>query len=287
MDSGEQNSTLFRTVSTALDFAYIFLMLFQKISQKKFPSERFTQHRIIIFLHIISGATVMFSGCFLHIKNEIRTKSGSPILDEVPTSSQEILFYVMGAMACCHTVTVIPLVPHVMGEKRITIPLYIAAASINLHNGLILILKPILQNAFLLWGSMNTFVYQRIFLLGLMLSDLDWELLYTYSLLSAASITYALSFQPQYLYMLVMFPVLYGPFHEKISKRFGFPVEDTAAGNIPTKTICSTKSTSKGHKISLKKVLTAMKATGIHLLMIEYSSSNVVIVLVEYFDYFS
>ena len=112
----------------------------------------------------------------------------------------------MGAMTCCHTATILPMAPHVMGEKRITTPLYIGAGLINLHNGIILILDPSLENAFLLWGSVNTFVYQRVLLVGLMFSNLDWELLYTYSLLSAASITYPLSFQSQYVYMLVILP---------------------------------------------------------------------------------
>ena len=34
--------------------------------------------------------------------------------------------------------------------------------------------------------------------------------------------------------MLVILPILYGPFHEKISERFGFPIEDTAGGNVPS-----------------------------------------------------
>ena len=224
----EQTSKLFRTISTALCFAYLFLMIFQKIAQKQFPSERFDQHRLILFIHIISGAVIIYSGCFLHIHNEIR-----PVL--IPNSYQESLFYTMGAMTCCHTATILPMAPHVMGEKRITTPLYVGAGLINLHNGIILLLNPSLENAFLLWGSVNTFIYQRALLVGLMFSNLDWELLYTYSLLSAASITYPLSFQRQYVYMLVILPILYGPFHEKTSERFGFPMEDTAGGNVPSK----------------------------------------------------
>ncbi len=220
----ERNSRLFRTISTALCFAYFFLMIYQKIAQKKFPSDRFDRHRLILLIHIISGAVIIYSGCFLHIQNGISTR---PV--------QESLFYIMGAMTCCHTATILPMAPHVMGEKRITTPLYIGAGLINLHNGIILLLNPCLENAFVLWGSVNTFVYQRVLLVGLMFSDLDWELLYTYSLLSAASITYPLSFQRQYVYMLVILPILYGPFHETISQRFGFPIEDTAGGNVPSK----------------------------------------------------
>jgi hypothetical protein len=32
-----------------------------------------------------------------------------------------------------------------------------------------------------------------------------------------------------------MLPILYGPFHKKVAGRFGFPVEDTSAGNTPSK----------------------------------------------------
>merc|ERR1712176_1238906 len=223
-----RSSKWFRTISTALGFAYIFLMIYQKISQRKFPSER------LGLVHVISGAVIIYSGCFLHIQNELR-QSAAANEDGLSNTYQDIVYYAMGVMACLHTATVLQIVPHVMGEKRITVPVYFGAGLINLHNGIILLLNPSLRNAFLLWGSMNTFVYHRVLVVGLMFSDLDWELLYTYAILAAASITYPLSLQAQYVYVLVLLPILYGPFHEKFCETFGFPLEDTAGGNVPSK----------------------------------------------------
>ena len=58
----EQTSKLFRTISTALCFAFFFLMIYQKTAQRKFPSERFDQHRLVLLIHIISGAVIIYSG---------------------------------------------------------------------------------------------------------------------------------------------------------------------------------------------------------------------------------
>ena len=43
----------------------------------------------------------------------------------------------------------------VMGERRITIPLYTAAGVTNLVNAITLLAEPSLKNAFLAWGSVN------------------------------------------------------------------------------------------------------------------------------------
>lgn len=224
---------LFRTCSTVLGIVYIFLMIYQKATQKKFPSERF-ENRTIMALHIICGVMIVYLGCFLHIQNEIK-----PVLKSCDESEtyRIILYYVMGSMSFIHSLTVLCISPFVMGEKRITVPLYIGAGLVNLHNGIILIINPGLQNAFTLWGSVNTFMYQRAILVLLMFANIDWELLYTYSLLAGATMTYTWSYQQQYLYFLLLLPILYAPFHEKVYTCFKMPLEDTIANEPSTKNI--------------------------------------------------
>lgn len=224
----------FRTVTTVLDFLYIFLMIAQKIAAGQFPSERFRGKFKVIFFHIFSGVVVVYIGCALHIQNENSTVSKTDDLQ----SSRLTTYYVLGGFTALHSYTAYLMTPKVMGEKRITIPLYLGATSINLYNGVKLLCEPNLSNAFLVWGSMNTFVYQRAFLSCFMFANVDWELAYTYSLIAGAAITYPLSAQDVHIYFTLAAPIVYAPFHEKIIEQFGkkcnWTEEDTLAGNKPT-----------------------------------------------------
>lgn len=227
----EESSSIFRTCSTILAIVYIFLMTYQKATQERYPSKRF-KNRTIMIVHILSGVVIVYIGCFLHIENEI--KAISKKADDTNMTYRVILYYIMASSSLIHTLTVFRIVPHVMGEKRITIPLYIGAALINLHNGIILTINPCLPNAFLLWSSINTFMYQRFILVLLMFASIDWELIYTFSLIAGASLTYSLSLQQHYVYALLLFPIVYAPFHEKVSTWLNVPLEDTLDNNIPS-----------------------------------------------------
>eukprot|EP00121_Abeoforma_whisleri_P006453 Awhi_evm2s5870 len=121
-----------------------------------------------------------------------------------------------------------------VGEKRITIPLYLGAGLVNCANSLTLLISPNLSNAFLLWGSMNTFVYVRAYVLPLSLLYIDWELVYTYGLLSAFATTYPLTLQSPFTFLLIPLPIFYGPIHERFCSIFGWKVEDTLNGNKPS-----------------------------------------------------
>lgn len=247
------DGTIFRTTSAVLAVAYIFLMAYQRIDQDKFPSKRFDAKRTTVVIHIIIGSLIVFLGCFFHIQNEVK-----PVLKNNDTSLpyRVCLYYTMGSMSCIHTITVFCMAPYVMGEKRITIPLYIGAGLVNLHNGIMLLCNPNLPNAFFLWGSVNTFLYQRAILAPMMFSNLDWELAYTYSLLAGASVSYSLSSQPQYVYLLLLLPILYGPFHEKGAQWFDIPLEDTLAGNKPSaKNITDTTKRLRGRIVSMSSYL--------------------------------
>jgi len=77
-------------------------------------------------------------------------------------------------------------------------------------------------------------MYQRIILVLLMFATIDWELVYTFSLIAGASLTYSLSLQQHYVYVLLFFPVVYAPFHETISTCLNVPLEDTLGNNVPS-----------------------------------------------------
>jgi hypothetical protein len=99
-----------------------------------------------------------------------------------------------------------------MGEKRITIPLYLGAGLIKFANTINLLCNPNLGNAFLLWGYVNTFIHVRAIIVCLSFAQIDFELLYTYSITAAGAINYPLSNQSLYVYLLVLLPLLYAPF---------------------------------------------------------------------------
>ena len=91
-------------------------------------------------------------------------------------------------------------------------------------------MNPTLRNAFYLWGSINVFIYVRFQILFFGLLKLDWALNYTYSILAAAAISYPLTMQDPLVYWMLVLPVLYGPFHERICRWFGWVVEDDITG---------------------------------------------------------
>jgi hypothetical protein len=224
----------FRTVTAVLDLSYAFLMMAQRKQSGQFPSARFNQSRAPILIHVLLGFFIINIGVFLQVENEIYhiTK----IEDE--GFIRQVLYYVLGVATVVHSFTIFAILSKVMGEKRITVPLYFVAGSINLGNSIALLMEPTLQNAFLVWGSVNTFVYVRAFLLVLAFAHLDWELMYTYSVLAAAAITYPLTGQDIRVFYGLAAPIVYAPFHERVCKWFpslAFTPEDLAGGNTPSK----------------------------------------------------
>ncbi len=182
-------------------------------------------------LHIIAGMIIIYSGCFLHIQDMIYPVQN---FDDDHKTYRKVLYYTMAVMSFIHTLTVLRMSPYVMGEKRITFPMYIGAGLINLHNGILLLINPGLPNAYLLWGSVNIFLYHRLSLMILMFANIDFELAYTFSIIAGGASGYTMSFQSQYIWSLLLLVVLYAPFHEKVAGYFGLPLEDTLGNNKPS-----------------------------------------------------
>jgi hypothetical protein len=221
----------FRWVTVILDMMYLFLMGTQRYVNGKFPSSRFDSFRPVMILHILCGIVIIYLGSFLHIQNEVNKVSKS----EDKEIARQVMYYILGGFTLCHSITVLFVLPKVMGERRITLPLYLSAGIVNMVNAIILIRDPTLKNAFLVWGSVNTFIYVRAYISFLMFADIDHELAYTYSIIAAASTTYPLTAQNSKIYYMLATPIVYGPFHEKFCKWFGWEQEDTIGGNVPSR----------------------------------------------------
>lgn len=224
----------FRTVTAVLDILYVVLMVAQKATNRgKYPSERFDDSRSVLCVHILSGMVIIYTGVYLHFDNAQNRVSW-----EVD-SGRQTLYYVMGGIVILHALTSYYMIPRVMGEKRITIPLYASAVTINMLNGVRLVGEPSLRNAFVAWASVNVFIYQRAFTVLLSFAYIDWELLYTYSILASAALVYPLTGQRLNVFYSFLAAVLYAPFHESVCKHplgkfLGCTLEDEMGGNKPS-----------------------------------------------------
>jgi hypothetical protein len=225
--------TTFRSFLAVLDILYIILMAFaQKGSQGKFPSKRYNDSRKSIILHIITGTVIIYIGTFLHVQNEFNTVTKAKDKQQF---YRRVLYYVLGFTTIVHSYTVLLAVPKVMGERRLTIPLYTLAGMLNFGNAIILINEPTLQNAFLVWGSVNTFIIVRLYLILLSFQHLDWELCYTYAIVTAAATIYPMTRQSPLFSLTLVAPLVYGPFHERFCEWVGIAKEDIYDGNVPSK----------------------------------------------------
>ena len=220
-----------RTCACVLCLLYPLIIGTQrKINHGKFPSTRFDSMRGSIWLHILVGSIIIFYVPFLHFEDLVAPVSAKA--DEALW--RQLSYLVLAYSGIIHSLTVLKVVGKVMGEKRVTVALYLGAGAINMYNSVELALDPGLRKAFLLFGSMSTFVYVRFFIVAFGFSKIDWELNYTYSILAAAATAYPLSQQRPVVYTLLAMPVLYGPFHERVCRWLGWDPEDTLGGNMPS-----------------------------------------------------
>jgi hypothetical protein len=244
--------TNFRWVMFVVDVLYLVLMAVQRCVREKFPSERFDGSRSTMIVHICCGLIIIYMGCMLHLQNE-----ANPItrIHDASSLQRHFLYYILALATITHSVTVVKVSSKVMGERRITLPLFIGAGLLNFINAVHLLIQPTLQNAFLVWGSVNTFIFVRVNLLLLAFSKIDWELSYTYAIISAALVTYPMTNQPYYTYYSgYIAPLLYAPFHERVSAYFGWETEDTLGGNKPAEKniIAGTKDIREKFNLSIR-----------------------------------
>ena len=184
----------FRTVTAILDLTYPFFAGIQRKVNGVFPSNRFKEMAGCIWVHIVTGVIILYTGVALHLdelaRGEVVGNSEGATYglswtkltqSEDDSSWRHSVYYIMGIATVIHSLTIGSVVTKVMGEKRITIPLYFCAGLVNGLNAIRLLHTPRLSNAYLVWGSVNTFIYVRFQILLLCLSYIDWELIYTYA----------------------------------------------------------------------------------------------------------
>jgi len=200
-------------------------MFGQKKTVGQFPSKRFDDTRIYIIVHLISGIILIYSGVSFQFVDVF----SKPLQEGHP------FYFVIAASGLIHSITVTIISPKVMGERRITFPLYVSAGLVNFVNSILLLIYPDIEHVFQLWGSVNTFIFVRLHVVFFMFSKIDWELNYTYSIIAAAFVTYPMSNQDKWVYLLPITPLFYGPFHERVCHRMGWETDDIIGGNQPAK----------------------------------------------------
>lgn len=225
-------ASYFRTVVMILDFCYPFLASLQKVMNGVYPSHRFDTMRRTIQLHALVGAIGIYSGCALHI-HELTYGMIREADDD--DDWRQALYYCFGVAMLIHCLTVFLVLPKVMGERRITMPLYLGAGLINLYNAIQLLVTPNLANAFFLWGSVNVFIFVRFQVFLLCFARIDWALVYTYGILAAAATIFPLTLHDPNVYWLLALPIIYSPFHESIAPLFGWSLEDDISGTAVEK----------------------------------------------------
>merc|ERR1712004_408465 len=186
-------------------------------------------------------------------------------------STRHWLYLVLAASGIIHSLTVMGLLNQVMGERRITIPLYAMAGGVNAFNSIYLILDPSLARVFLLFGSVNTFVFVRYGIFFMNFTKLDWNLVYTYGLLLAAFFAYPLSMQPMYILWVLVAPILYGPFHNRVCATVGWDLDDPQDVSIRDTSYHNTFMTALGIKVPMERI---NDGTGSILSLASFQSQN-------------
>lgn len=251
----------FRTFLAYMDLSYVFIMALQRYLNGQFPSQRFDSFRSVIMVHLATGMIILYSGTWLQFTD---AKDPMTAIDDLNPSWQRRIIYIFMALAAIvHSATVIKTSSKVMGEKRITYPLYLCAGFVNFFNGINLLFQQNLGNAFLLWGSINVFILVRLNILALLLAKVDWELAYTYSIVAAAGVVYPMTGQYKFVYVGAFLPLVYAPLHERFCAYNGWPTEDTLGGNAPTVKNVDTTTRDLRKKLGLSVVPSTANKLGI------------------------
>ena len=106
----------------------------------------------------------------------------------------------------------------------------------------------------------------RAYIVLMSVAHIDWELLYTYAIIAAAFTTYPLSGQDVRAYYVLVTPVVYGPFHERICAMFpwlGITEEDWVNNKPSDKNIHKVTVTLRGSIID-KDYKTKIKSMKSH-----------------------
>lgn len=232
----------FRKVTAILCLFYPALFALQKclFSQQH---DRFGPHagglRMALKLHVWVGIWIIFAGATFVFCNWSEPLSFHDY--HANSGAWEVLFLITGACGILHALTTYRMLTAVQGDRRLTIPMYIVAGSLNLANSILLLrdynkhefelsmlreyflheVDAGLNRFLLLWASMTTFIYVRAHIVLMTLFKIHYYTAYTYAIIGAAAITYPLSGQTPWVYLGLALFVVYAPLHSHLVRILG------------------------------------------------------------------
>jgi len=233
----------FRYVTAVICLLYPALFIIQKTT---FPEQhdRFGSHtgtlRMALKLHVWAGIWIIFSGTTFVICNW-----ASPLLFRNYHANEgawEVIFIITGIAGVLHALASYRMLEAVQGDRRLTIPMYFTAISLNLANSILLLrdynkhdfeveflqanfLSEVsfgLNRFLLLWASITTFIYVRAHIVLMVFFKIHYYTCYTYSIIGAAAIVYPLSGQSPWVYIGLALFVFYAPAHTAIMRCLGW-----------------------------------------------------------------
>jgi hypothetical protein len=231
------------TAIIALTYPFLFATqrLVWKDGLKRFKRKQ--QLWLALRLHVTCGGTLLFLGAIFVLCNACGTITFGDIVAN--KGWLEPMYILCGVCGVVHTLTAYRMLEEVQGDRRLTIPLYIVAATLNLYNAIQLLAKYNLHELrptesgglmdqeeaystlatyrmLLLWSSLSTFVYVRAHLVLMIFFHISYPVAYTYAILGSATITYPLSGQTPWAFMGLALFFVYAPLHRKINRLFSW-----------------------------------------------------------------
>jgi len=228
------------------------------IQKEFFPTQhdRFGPHdgtlRMALKLHVWVGAWLIFSGTAFTIRHWCSPMLFKDILGN--KTAWETIYIISGFAGCLHALASYRMLEAVQGERRLCIPMYMVAITLNLTNGILLLRDynkhefhlDMTQQQFLhgvdlattrflmLWGSITTFIYVRAHIVLMTFFKIHYYTCYTYSIIGAATITYPLSGQSPLVFVGLAWFVIYAPAHNAFISYLGWEEAEQHYGDMAT-----------------------------------------------------
>mmetsp|Transcript_10891 Transcript_10891/g.30921 ORF Transcript_10891/g.30921 Transcript_10891/m.30921 type:complete len:292 (+) Transcript_10891:154-1029(+) len=203
----------------SLDFLYFLLPLARRfvVDDRRFFKKRYTSRKTNTFaigLHVACGFFLIISGAAIFLLE---------FMGENVTVKHPQIGLAYASAGVLHSFSATVLIRKVQGERRLTVPLYVAVICVNLYNSARIIQDNTIENIQFLWFSTNTFIYVRLLGVAYMLTtSMDWHMTYTASVMGAALPTLFTLPRNGLVVIAIAALVMGGPIMENIlDKRLG------------------------------------------------------------------
>ena len=153
------NLTVFLWAVFAVDIGYIFMVPFQKLKLGSYPAPHHHVDRtsvVVITLHILCGATVVWGGSALWFVLQFNW------IAVIPAWAGTTL----AAATYVHSATNVALLRKIPGIRLLNVPLYVIMTVYNVCRANWLLVEPTSELQYLLlWCALSTFIWVRLFIL--------------------------------------------------------------------------------------------------------------------------